>query len=364
MRANDVRVTRRTIVRFLGAGAAALAMGACGGAAPAAPPAAGGAPTGQREGASGQRFTMKIGTATINDVQHEWCKRYAERLQRRTNGQIAAEVYPASQLGSIPRMIEGVQLGTIEAWMGPPEFAVGLEPRLMVPGMPGLFRDMDEAYRVINDPAVLDHFLALTEPKGIKGVALIIYGPMVVFDRIPIRTPDDMRGRKYRIFAAPTEIETMNAFGATGVPITLGEVPTALSTGTVDGAQSGITVGDTFKLYDLVKYATETHHAMITSFGGVSKTWFERLPPDLQRAVVEEGRALHAELLEFQKAEIAKASQTWNQQTGGGLLQLSEAEREGFRARLANVPEVVLQQKPEIRETLEVFRGKVRQLAG
>jgi TRAP-type C4-dicarboxylate transport system substrate-binding protein len=351
MVAGDTRLTRRQMVRLLGLGTSTAILAGCAQStapAPAAP--------------SKQTYAMKIGTATLNDVQHEWCKRYKARLEARTNGQITADVFPASQLGSIPRMIEGVQLGTIEAWMGPPDFLVGLESRCMVPGMPLLFRDQEEAFKVFSDQRLLDRFLALTEDKGIKGVSLVIYGPMVLFSRTPVRTPDDARGKKYRIFAAPTEIETMNAFGATGVPITLGEVTGAISSGTVDGAQSGITVGDTFKWYDLVKYCTESHHAMITSFGGVSKSWYDRLPAELQRAVVEEARALHQELFDWQKQELVKSSQTWDEQTQGGLFRLTEQERDVFRQRLAGVPERVLEQRPEIRETLEMFQAKVREV--
>src|SRR6266542_6046288 len=77
-------------------------------------------PTWRGGGAEGANVTLKCATATLNDVQHEWCKRYGARLEKRSNGQIKAQIFPASQLGSIPRMIEGVQLGTIEAWVGPP----------------------------------------------------------------------------------------------------------------------------------------------------------------------------------------------------------------------------------------------------
>src|SRR5947208_16840761 len=72
---------------------------------------------------------FKCATATLNDVQHEWCKRYIARLEKRSNGHIKGQIFPASQLGSIPRMIEGVQFGTIEAWIGPPERLVGIDPR-------------------------------------------------------------------------------------------------------------------------------------------------------------------------------------------------------------------------------------------
>ena len=64
------------------------------------------------------------------------------------------QVFPAGQLGPIPRLIEGVQLGTIEAFMTPPEFFVGIDPRFQVLSAPFLFADMDHAYRVITDNEV------------------------------------------------------------------------------------------------------------------------------------------------------------------------------------------------------------------
>src|ERR1700693_2448379 len=69
---------------------------------------------------------MKMGTATINDAQHEWMKVFAAAIEKASNGRIKPEVYPASQLGAIPRMIEGTQFGSIQAWIGPPEFLTGV----------------------------------------------------------------------------------------------------------------------------------------------------------------------------------------------------------------------------------------------
>src|SRR5207245_10538324 len=81
-------------------------------------------------------IAFKCATATLNDVQHEWCKRYIARLEKRSNGQIKGQIFPASQLGSIPRMIEGAQFGTIEAWSGPPEVLGGIEPPFQVLSAP------------------------------------------------------------------------------------------------------------------------------------------------------------------------------------------------------------------------------------
>src|SRR5436305_694675 len=72
--------------------------------------------------ARSQAIVMKLSTATLNDTQHEWMKRFAVAIEKNSNGRIRAEIYPASQLGSIPRQIEGTQLGSLQAWIGPPEF--------------------------------------------------------------------------------------------------------------------------------------------------------------------------------------------------------------------------------------------------
>ena len=79
--------------------------------------------------AQDKALVMKLSTATLNDAQHEWMKRFAVAIEKNTGGRIKAEVYPASQLGTIPRQIEGTQLGSIQAWVGPPEFLVGVDAR-------------------------------------------------------------------------------------------------------------------------------------------------------------------------------------------------------------------------------------------
>src|SRR5579863_5046030 len=74
-------------------------------------------------------ITMKLSTATVNDTQHEWLKRFAAAVEKDSGGRIKGEIYPNSQLGSIPRQIEGTQFNAIQVWCGPPEFLVGVDER-------------------------------------------------------------------------------------------------------------------------------------------------------------------------------------------------------------------------------------------
>src|ERR1700675_2727921 len=89
--------------------------------------------------AEGAPIVMKLSTATLNDTQHEWMKRFVAAVERDSGARIKGEVYPASQLGSIPRQIEGVQFGSIQGWMGPLEFLVGVDQRFEALSAPGLF---------------------------------------------------------------------------------------------------------------------------------------------------------------------------------------------------------------------------------
>src|SRR5271165_4596498 len=93
-------------------------------------------------------FVMKITTPTLNDAPHQFAKNFAAAVERDSGGRIKSEVYPASQLGAIPRQIEGVQFGAIQAAVIPPEFFVGVDERFEVMAAPGLVSSMEHGERL------------------------------------------------------------------------------------------------------------------------------------------------------------------------------------------------------------------------
>src|SRR5208283_6149161 len=105
--------------------------------------------------AQDKTFTMKITTPTLNAALDLYAKVYAAAVEKDSGGRIKVEVYPASQLGSIPRQIEGVQFGAIQCAIIPPEFFVGVDERFEVMAAPGLVNSMEHGERLAADPAVL-----------------------------------------------------------------------------------------------------------------------------------------------------------------------------------------------------------------
>src|SRR5713101_6329614 len=195
-------------------------------------------PNGAR--AEDKTYVMKLGTATINESQHEWCKRFAAMVEKASGGRIKGEVYPASQLGAIPRQIEGVQFGAIQCAVIPPEFYVGVDERFEVMAAPGLVSSIEQGQRVAADPGVLKLMLGLGATKGLHGVGMFIAQPASVISRTPIRHLADFQGKKIRIFASEFQSVAFKRLGATPVAMTLGDVLPAIHQGTIDGAIAGI----------------------------------------------------------------------------------------------------------------------------
>ena len=104
--------------------------------------------------------------------------------------------------------------------------------------------------------------------------------------RAPVRTLADLKGKKVRVLASPFQMEQMTRLGATGVPLSLGDVLPALQQGTLDGALGALPVFAALQYHGTAKYMTETGHSYIFSVAMLSKRWFDGLPPDLQAIVM------------------------------------------------------------------------------
>ncbi len=72
--------------------------------------------------AEDKTYVMKLGIATINDAQHEWCKRFVAMVEKDSGGRIRGEIYPASQLGPIPVRSRACSSARFKAMSGRPNF--------------------------------------------------------------------------------------------------------------------------------------------------------------------------------------------------------------------------------------------------
>ncbi len=301
---------------------------------------------------------MKIGTPTINDNQHERMRKFASLVEEGSKGAIKAELYPASQLGTSPRMIEGTQLGTIQAIVMPPEFLSGVDSRYEVLGAPGLFKDLAHANRTLNHPEFNNAFLSIGESKGLKGLGLFISAPMIVNCRTKLNSPADVAGKKIRVLGSAMQIEQMKRLKGTGIPMSLGEVLPALQQGTIDGILGSLPVITAFRYYDTAKYVLETGHATITVFAAVSKVWFDGLSKDHQALIVKAGQEasqyIYQWTLDFNEAQ----RKVWLQ-NGGEVQAISAADKEALMKIMLPIGNEVASRKPAEKQLFDILTKSV-----
>lgn len=301
-------------------------------------------------------FVMKFGTATMNETQHQYLKFYKEALEQASKGRIEVQIYPNSQLGPIPREIEGVQLGTIQAYLGPVDFFVGVDPRYGVFSSPMLFRDEAQATATIHDPELRKAMLDLVASKNMVGMATINNGASNYAAKRAILTLADFSGKKLRINGTDLERAKMSKLGATGIAMPLSEVMPALDQGTIDGTISGTSVFVSFKMVDLVKTITVTNDAMIVAIAVVSKPWLDTLPPDLQKLVLDTGRDIEPKAQAWQIDFSKQLEKEWTGM-GGVVHRFAPEDVAKMKASLGSVADDVTKGQPPVHEMLEKVRS-------
>jgi TRAP-type C4-dicarboxylate transport system substrate-binding protein len=299
--------------------------------------------------AQAQQITMKFATLTLNDVQHETLKLYKEQLEKVTNGRIKVEVYPAGQLGGAPRQTEGLRLGTIEAAMGPPELFFGADRRFQVLAMADLFKDNAHARRVLDNAEFRKIFSDFSTTRGMIPINFQIYDHQMFVFRTPVTNLAGFAGKRTRVLASEAEQAAVASLGAAPVPMSLPEVVPALQQGTIDAVSAVLGVFVPFRYNDSAPNIVNTGLWALTSTAMVSKIWFDKLPDDLKKHVMETGFKLEAPMYQWQVKRIADDTKTWADR-GGKMVKLSDAEQADAQKRVAASLKTVLDKNPPSKE--------------
>jgi TRAP-type transport system periplasmic protein len=308
--------------------------------------------------AAAQKYTMKLAIVVANDPLHESIKAYGRKIEEKSGGAIKAELFPSAQLGKIPRLIEGIQLGTIEFLATPTGFLKGVDQRFQVLEVPGVFRDPLHAHKTITDPTFRSPFLELGAGKGVKGVSLWMFGPTSYASIAPVRSLADFKGRKFRVLATKVETEIMRRLGATGVRMPYSETVPGLQRKLIDRVRSNIVVMNATKHWTVAKYITVVNDTYIPCAGFVSMVWYNKLPKNLQQAVREAGREIEDTMYEISQQYAARAEKGWRD-GGAEVIRLSGADQKRFMEIVRPIGDEVLGERAD---TKAMF-GLMKQVA-
>lgn len=281
-----------------------------------------------------QAVMLKLAHAvSVEDPYQHGAEKFRELVQRESKGRITVQVFPAAQLGNEREIIEGVSIGTIEVGLVASAPLAGFSSSFLVFDLPFLFKDAAHARRILDGP-VGERVAKTLEPKGIKILAYNESGfRMMINSKKPVRTPDDLKGLKFRVMENPVYVSMFKAFGGSAVPIPFSEVYTSLLTGVVDGAEVPVNVIYTSKWHEKAKNLSLTRHTYTPTPFIMNLKLFNNLSPADQQLLIKAAREAAAS----QRALIDRRTNEFIELLKKDGVQVSEIDHEAFRSRAVAV---------------------------
>jgi tripartite ATP-independent transporter DctP family solute receptor len=218
---------------------------------------------------------------------------FKQELEERTNGAVRVDIFENEQLGTEEEASLMVKLGALASTAS--SAGGGLSafvPEVELFNFPFIFNDLDHFYRVLDGPVGQRIAGRIEEELDSLVLGYWFAGERNVWNgQRPIRTPDDLQGLKIRVIPSPLLIQSFNALGAQATPMSFGELYSALEQGVVDGAETDHVDLHQERFYEVTKYVSYTRHLYLAVGLIFSKKMYDRLPEDVQQAVLAAGRA-------------------------------------------------------------------------
>lgn len=186
----------------------------------------------------------------------------AERVAEKSNGQLKIEIYPSQQLGTERQCLELLQIGSLAITKVSAAVMENFAPNIQVFSLPYVFRNREHIYKTL-DGKVGKDLLVQSEKYWLRGLTYFDAGQRSFYSKEPIRTPEDLNGKKIRVQESITAMNLVRSLGGAPTPISWGELYTALQQGVVDGAENNPPSFYTSRHYEVCKYYTINEHTAV-----------------------------------------------------------------------------------------------------
>jgi len=255
-----------------------------------------------------QDFVARIGhLESPQQSRHIHLEHVAEMVAERTGGAVEFQLFPQGQLGNQRVLIEGVQLGTLEATVSPAAFLGGFNSAVSVLDIPYLMpADAGEAQALREGPFG-DALLASFSNKGVVGVAWWPNGMKNFTSNKPLDNIAAFADQKFRVMDSKILIEQFNSLGASAIALPFGALYTSLQTGVVDGQENPLDTIQRMKFFEVQDYLVISEHGAMEDVVLFNPTWWESLPAEYQAIINDAFDEVVPELITHKAAAVQAA---------------------------------------------------------
>jgi len=234
-----------------------------------------------------ETFKMRIGHANMaadNSALHVTAMVFEELVEKYSDGRIQAEIFPNAQLGSDSEMADLVVSGALDCFVTSLNLVTQYTPRLDALMLPFMFED-NSNFRKARE-AMWNEFNEYTiERANMRLITMWDSGYRHVMSRKPVYELADLKKLKFRVPPSTIMVEMVKAWGISPTPVEWSELFNAMQLGVVDAFECDDSVLLSARMNEVVKYITNDDHILQVSVLVMSEDTYQKLPPDLQKAV-------------------------------------------------------------------------------
>ena len=239
-----------------------------------------------------QRYAYPLATASPEDtVTQIYAEKFAEEVDRLSEGRIKIQVYANSTLGGDRELLESCKDGDIPFVVQNTAPQVTFMPDLAVFDVPCAFENLDECREVLDDPDFSSLVSGVYEKGGYQLLGIADQGFRVMSTNKPVRSIKDFKGQKIRTMENPFHLAFWKAIGANPTPMSFAEVYIGLQQHTIDAQENPYEVIVSNRLYEQQDYVVETNHLphLITLI--MNDEFYRDMPSEDQKIIKEAAAA-------------------------------------------------------------------------
>ncbi len=246
-----------------------------------------------------QSTTIKIshqfpgGDGPEADFRHRLTVKFAQEVEKRTNGELKFQIFPSSSLVKPLGQFSALQSGALDMTLLPLAYEGGKVPETNLGLMPALVTSYEQGLRWKTAP-IGQELTRIVDGKGVKILTWIWQAGGVASKNKPIVNPADAAGLKVRGGSKEMDMMIKGAGGSvTNVPSS--EIYNAMQTGVLDAALTSSTSLLSFRLYEVSKFVTSARKNTFWFMFEpllMSNATYNKLTPAQQKIVMEVGASL------------------------------------------------------------------------
>ena len=233
-----------------------------------------------------QRYAWPLGSSSPEDtVTQIYAEKFADEVDRLSDGKMKISVYPNSVLGGDRELLESCKDGDIPFVVQNTAPQVTFMKDTAVFDMPALFDSIDEVREHVDNPKFMKLMQQVYNDGGYELLGYADQGFRVMTTNKKIESLADFKGQKIRTMENSYHMAYWKALGASPTPMTFSEVYIGLQQGTIDAQENPYEVIVSNNLYEQQDYVVETNHLPHYISLIVSDEFYNSLSKDQQKII-------------------------------------------------------------------------------